>query len=363
MPRRAPLYVVVLLHVAACAAPQKPAPPPPPAPTEPAATDASPLDPKSWAEVPEKIGGACPGPLFKLPKPEAFTLKGAAWSIEGSTMRRAGGPWQGKLTLGVLGAVKDAEDGTRRNIQKAMKLFAKQQVDFVVVNGDIAESNEVRRVFQMLGEELTLPIFVHSGNIEWTTAFTDAWIDVAKQHPHLVNMNWIRHVDFGGVHLVSLPGWSVRRYVKDGACYYDAENVDALRPLIDEIKAAGGTVILTAHGPPKSFGKAAIDTADLSDGFQNVGDEALQKLILEEEIPFGLFSHILEAGGRATSDLKKGAPLKMPMKQGAPRLYINAGSSSSFGWQMNDGSTSRGLAAVVVVEGKLAKASFVQLWK
>ncbi len=358
MRRLAPL----LLVVAACAAPQKPAPAPAPAAT-PAPVDDSPLDPKTWAEVPGKLGGQCPGPLFTLPKPEPVTIGDAAWTIEGSTMRRDGGPWQGPLTFGVLGAVKDAEPGTRKNVQKAMKLFTKQKVDFIVVNGDIAESNEVRQVFKMLGEELKLPVFLHSGNIEWTSAFTEAFVEMAPLHPHLVNMNWIRHVDFGGVHLVSLPGWSVRRYVKDGACFYDADNVFALRPLVQELQQKGDVVVLTAHGPPKSFGKAAIDTADLPDGKQNVGDAALQQLILDEKIPFGLFSHILEAGGRATSDLKKGAPLKLPMKAPVDRLYINAGSASSFGWQMNDGSTSRGLAAVVAIDGGKAKATFFQLWK
>lgn len=318
--------------------------------------------PRTWAEVPEKIGGQCPGPFFALDEKATLDVKGHRFVVEGSTMRRDGG-WDGPLVLGVLGAVKDAEDGTRKNVKKAAKAFAKQGVHFVLANGDLAESNEVRAVFSMLGEELSVPVLLHSGNIEWTSAFTEAWVESQATHPHLVNLNWIRHVVLGDVHLVSLPGWSVKRYVKDGACFYDEDDVAALRPLLDAIKAEGGTVVLTAHGPPKSFGAAAIDTADLPDGRQNVGDEALAGLVVDADVRFGIFSHILEAGGRATSDLKGGKALPLPTRAPVDRLYLNVGSASAFPWRMNDGSTSKGLAAVVALKDGKAKANILRLWQ
>jgi hypothetical protein len=79
------------------------------------------------------------------------------------------------------------------------------------------------------------------------------------------------------------------------------------------------------------------------------------------DIRVGLFSHILEAGGRATADVDGTAPLKLPLKAPVARLYLNVGSASSFGWGMNDGTTARGLAAIVVVDGAGVRAEVLKL--
>jgi hypothetical protein len=159
-------------------------------------------------------------------------------------------------------------------------------------------------------------------------------------------------VDIFGVHLLSLPGYFNRQFLQSGACHYDPDDVTALATYAKAIAARGETVVLTSHGPPMGRGPGALDRTPDD---EHVGDPQLNTLLEQGDIRFGIFSHILEAGGRAVTDIAGAQPVvvstKKPMKTPVGRLYVNVGSASSFGWGMNDGTTSRGLSAVVTVDG------------
>jgi hypothetical protein len=174
-------------------------------------------------------------------------------------------------------------------------------------------------------------------------------------------MNWVRHVDLGGPHLVSLPGYHDPKYLhgRAGCRYTDAHLRDVGR-LVDQVHRAGGTVVFLAHSPPRSAGKDAIDVAT---DVGNVGDPGMTELFKTSEVRFGLFSHILEAGGRATSDLARGTPVRWPMKGPVDRLYVNAGSVSATPWPMLDGTTSTGMAAVMTLDAGKASVEMVKLRK
>lgn len=354
-----------LAGLASCASPPPPKPPPPreePAPApEP---EPEPAGPQTWSEVQESYGSKCPGPFFELPEPTTIETVGRTFTITGSTLKLEGGPWQGPLKIGVLGAIKDAEYDTRQNLKKAARMFKAAGVQFVVANGDLVgdETGDLAKVVRLLGEEIKVPVFAHSGNYEWTTAFTEAFVEANKTHPHLFNMNLLRHVDLGGVHLFSLPGWSNRKYVKAAACWYGDDDIEALEARMKPLTDKGEVVILTAHGPPRGRGKQSIDFAHEAG---NVGDESLARLLSDVPVHFGIFSHILEAGGRATDDVVRQKPIKLPMRRPVDTLYVNAGSASSYGWQMLNKKTSRGMAAIYVVNdienGGKARVSFLKL--
>jgi Icc-related predicted phosphoesterase len=344
--------------------PPKPAPPPPkPVETKPVEEETPEL-PRTLDEVSKIIGHKCPGPIYTLKEPGTLDVRGLRLRVEGSTAVREGGKWKGPLKIGVLGAPKDAEPETAANVRKANAAFKKAGAQLILVNGDLADSAEIAAVAQMVAKETTLPVLIHSGNIEWTTAFTEALDAVNAEAPAYVNLNYIRDLDLGGVHLLSVPGWSNAKYVKPAACRYTKANVDEIRPIAEAAAAKGETVIVTAHGPPRGRGKQALDFADEAG---NVGDESLAELLEQVPVRFGLFGHILEAGGRATSDVAVQKPVKLPMRAPAAKLYINAGSSSSYGWQMLNKKTSRGMAALVTFDqldkGGRAKVVFLTLRK
>lgn len=314
--------------------------------------------PKTWAEVGTRYQTECPAPFFTFPKKETFSAGGHTFDVLGSDWVRQG-KWNGALNIGVLGAIKEASQETRENLQRANAEFKKRGVQFVVANGDISEGEfDLQDAFNMLGKEITVPVFLHIGNSEGKGSFTRAYLKAAKEHPHLINMNWVRHVDLGGIHLVSLPGYYNAKYLHGSAgCRYFKKDVLELQRLVNKLHGTG-PIILTAHGPPKSFGAQAIDVA-FDAG--NVGDPDMTDLVLNGEIPFGIFGHILEAGGRATSDLKTGTPIKLPMKKPADALYFNAGSVSATPWAMLKGPASYGMAAVFSLENAKGKVEFLTL--
>lgn len=308
-------------------------------------------------------GSKCPGPFFDLPAPMTVEAAGKTWKITGSTITLEGGRWQGPLKIGVLGAIKDADPDTKRNIKKAAALFKRVKVDIVVANGDLIgdEAGDLPKVLEMIGDTIKVPIFAHSGNYEWTTAVTEGIEAAAKKHPHIFNANLLRHIDLGGVHVFTLPGWSVRKFVKPAACFYDKEHVDALRAQVEPLVKKGEIVIVSAHGPPRGRGKQSLDFAFEAG---NVGDEDLARMFVEVPVRFGIFSHILEAGGRATTDVTRQPPIKLPMRTPSSTLFVNAGSASSYPYAMLDKKTSRGMAAIIHVDdtksGK-ARVSFIKL--
>ncbi|MEW5847578.1 MAG: hypothetical protein AB2A00_02150 [Myxococcota bacterium] len=316
--------------------------------------------PRTLAEVGTRYQTECPPPLFKLQKPETVSAAGHNFVVEGSTMVRQGGRWQGPLTIGVLGAIKDASPETAQNIRKAQAEFHKRGVQLVVANGDISEGEfDLEDAFKLVGREVKTPVLAFIGNSEGKGSFTRAFLKARAEHPHLFNMTWMRHVDLGGIHLVALPGYYNLKFLHGRAgCHYQESHVRELGRLVDSLNTKGDLVILTAHGPPQSFGKAAIDVAHDAG---NVGDPMLTDLIERSAIPFGIFGHILEAGGRATSDLKRGTPLKLPVKKPVDKLYFNAGSASASPWAMLDGSQSYGMAAVLSIQDKKGTLEFIKL--
>jgi len=316
--------------------------------------------PKTYADMNTRLEFLCPAPVFTFDAAHSVELEGmTSFSIEGSVMR-ASPAIDGPLVLGVIGAVKDPSDETRQNLQRAEKAFAKAGAHAVVINGDLAEDEDLNAVFMMVGEVFQRPVLAHSGNIEWSASFNHAWEAAHDAHPQLFNMNWIRAVDFGQHTLVVMPGYFNHRFMRSGACHYEPDDVDALVPLAKAAHDKGHTVLLSSHGPPLGTEKGALDVIDEGD---HVGDPKLNELVELGGITVGLFSHILESGGRATQNLAGDVlPTRVnKFSDESDQLFVNAGSASAGGWQMNNGKTNLGMAALVVVDGKKAKVKFLKL--
>ncbi|HEY1097294.1 MAG TPA: metallophosphoesterase [Myxococcota bacterium] len=359
------LSALLLIAAAGCAST------PPPKEAEPAvaaavapAAEPEPDHPATWGDVVGFYGTECPPPTFTLDEPFTKTINGQTFVIEGTEAKRVE-KQEGPLVIGVLGAIKDATPDTRKNLEKAKAAFKKAKVTLVLMNGDIAETGEITDVVGMIGDVFgdDLPLIVHSGNSEWTSGFSNAIADAEKTHPAFINMNFVRRLDLGGVHLLSLPGWSRRQFVKQGGCHFDSDDVAAVSATADGLHALGEVVILTAHGPPLGADAMGLDRT-FDDG--NVGDEDLKNLLERGSVRFGIFGHILEAGGRATADAVTHKPLPLPQKKPSSSLFVNVGSASSGGVELLNKKTSRGMAAIVTIDpakGGKGSVVFVPLGK
>ena len=300
------------------------APKVPPAPPEPRASKecAAPLEAQPVSEV--KIGD----------KPATST--GYKVSLKDRAPR-------GQLKLGVLGPINEDSGRNLLVMKKYLKFFADEKVDAIAVTGDVGEIAEgISRVLKVLGGA-GVPVLVIAGNRECQSEFSDGVAAAQKEFSNVVNMNRIRAVEFPEATVVSLPGYHDPNYTHCATgCRYYQSTVDEVVELAKEAKKP---VILIAHGPPKGEGSQALDYA-IAGG--NVGDAQLSRALLEGNIAFGAFSHIKEAGARAT-DLPGTTLIKpsTPMRS----FYLNPGPADTITWDMNDGTKSHGMAAVITVHG------------
>lgn len=302
----------------------------------------------SWEAYMKANRYKCPGPLDTLKPARTLTLAGKKYLHSGYRLEVQGRDDDDTVAIGVVSAIKDVSPGTKANLASAMKWFQESGVEWVIANGDLAlEEFDLEEVIDLLGRS-PLPVVIVLGNSESRGSWARAYGDRAAKYPNLINGTWVRQIVADDVELWTLPGYHDKTFVRQGAgCAYDAADIDLMAT---QIKPEGSApVVLISHGPPLGTGKDAIDY--ILDK-KNVGDPQINRLLEKASVPFGLFGHILEAGGRAVAK-----DMKTPVPQGkmVSELYLNAGSLSGDPWAMNDGTTSWGMAVLVTISGKNAR--------
>ena len=312
-----------------------------------------------WATWEEAYQFDCNAPFGGVARPETKTLGGFVYEFAGGTVKvRRETPRKDAATakIGVLAGIKDLEPETKDALTRVFAQFDAADVDVVIVGGDTSEAPDaLDQIYGFLVEATKRPILTIAGNTERGGAHNYA---IAKQRKagqfHLINMGLTRRYDGEGVDVVSLSGYHDKRYLHlSGGCLYTQK---AIADAAAAARASDDPVVLLVHGPPKQSGGQALDYVPQ---VGNVGDPAINALIKEAKIPFGVFGHILEAGGHATDLTGKVLQVKKPAKA----LYLNQGSVNPLPWKMNDGTTSYGLAAVLTVKGPLASYEVIKLPK
>lgn len=289
-------------------------------------------------------------------QPVERRVRDQLFTLEGGRLTRTL-PTRPRLVVGVLSAIKDSDEETRANLRRAFRAFAKAKVDVIVANGDVAlDEFDLEKVFDLLAAS-ELPVLVLPGNHESRAAFNRSFVAAEARHPNLFNMLWTRQATFGRFELLSMPGYHDRAFMPQSAgCHYKPEDFTDLGYLVEQLQSAGQIAVLVSHGPPRSRGKSGIDLAHEAG---NVGDPAMAAFIAAHRVRFGLFGHILEAGGRGVTDLIATRPAKPKKKH--PTLYVNAGAASAMPWTMLGGRGARGLAMIVTLEPTGASYQVVKL--
>jgi Icc-related predicted phosphoesterase len=297
----------------------------------------------------------CVGPIDgKMTAPLVFDLGGFHYAVEGPRARvsRTSTRKGTGVRIGILNAIKDSEPKTLANVDSYLARFKEADVDGIVVGGDTAYDEEAIQSMLEKVAGLNVPVYAIIGNAESTGSWNRAARAAHESKHNVLNLDFVRVVNADGFDLVSLPGYYNRHYAAQIApCVYKPEDASQLSTLAAGLK---GPVFAISHGPPKQSGKLGIDSADQAG---NVGDTALAEALAEAKIPFGIFGHIVEAGGHATDLLGK-----KELKAGvlADSFYLNPGSANSSPWRMNTGPETWGMASVVTVEGRKAKYDVIR---
>lgn len=279
-------------------------------------------------------------------KPDVWTESGFKYTVAGGRAQVQGEGAPREPKLGLLAAIKDFSPDTRANLEAFLAAFRKAGVAGIVIDGDSAygvddQDSTLAELFSFLGDQ-GLPVYAIIGNSESRSAFNRATLAAFRKRPDVINLDLVRRVEGDGFTLVSLPGYYDPRYIHESAgCRYQPDDAQELTRIV---RGAPTPVVLITHGPPRQGGRLALDSTD--DG-HNVGDPDLAAAIAAAKINFGVFGHILEAGGRAT-DLE-GRKLVKP-GQLATSLFVNPGPAFADPWGLNGGGVSRGLAAILTIK-------------
>lgn len=309
-------------------------------------SESRPVSSKTHAYVPTPP--ECVGPVAGG-APQKRDIAGRQWELSGSTLRLLQESGPDKVVIGALTDIKEGSADNLANLEQFVKWFKKKKADIIVVAGDSGEDREqIEKVLTLLSGS-GLPVFVIIGNRDGRKDYREAVAAVSAKHANVFNLNTLRRVDLPGVDLISMPGYHNPAYIhaEDGGCAYQSRDVAALTDLV---KACNSPVLLVSHGGPKQDGREGIDRT--ADG-ENVGDPQLTAAIKKNNIPFGIFGNIHEAGGRAT-DLAG----KIVLGQGVAfsSMYLNPGPADGVTWIMNDKSESIGMAALLSIDK--GKASY-----
>ena len=256
------------------------------------------------------------------------------------------------VRLGVLGAPKDAWEGTLANLRRLLSTFDQAGVDVIVVAGDLGyTAGDIATTLALLGASGRL-VLALPGNADPVRGFHHAVAEVARRHPNVVDGSLVRLVELGPATLVTLPGYHDPRFIaSEDGCRYEPEHVEALAELFD---AARARAVLVAHGPPRGEGPGAIDFA-FDAG--NVGDPAVTAALAASGVRLGLFSHILEAGGRATDPVTGRA---VAPDAWSTALWLNVGAATSAEQDLHGGAVSHGMASVVELGAQGARYRVVR---
>ncbi len=279
-------------------------------------------------------------------QPDAWSEQGFRFTVKGGNAEVHAEAAPKEARVGLLSAVKDFSRETQANLAQFVAAFRKAGVQGIVVDGDSAygvddQDSTLTDLFTWLGAQ-GLPVYAIIGNSESRSSFNRALLAAFRAHPNVVNLDLVRRVEGDGFTLVSLPGYYDARYIHESAgCRYKPEDAQELTRIA---RGAPSPVVLVTHGPPRQEGKSALDATD--DG-HNVGDPDLALAIAEAKINFGVFGHILEAGGRAT-DLEGKKPVRAGQLVSA--LYVNPGPAFADPWGLNGGGVSHGMAAILTIK-------------
>ena len=125
--------------------------------------------PKTWEDVAGKYV-QCPVPIH--PRATARREGGEHQFWIRRTFGKRGDSDRKEWRIGVLGAIKDATEPTQKNLKKPPN-FAKQGVDFVIVNGDLADQfDDLKGVFDLLASNFDIPMLVFLATLTPSTALT-----------------------------------------------------------------------------------------------------------------------------------------------------------------------------------------------
>jgi len=251
----------------------------------------------------------------------------------------AGLPARRGLKLGIIADTRQALPKTLTNLDYFRDQFAKAAVDAIVILGGLDTSFEgatelvhrlagVIPVLALPGDQLSLEGFQAT-----TRQFERGVLDLSQ-----IRAIYLPPI----VSLVAVPGYHLVHHLAAGyqGCSYTAAEIDGLAQALAD---APTPRMLLSYGPPRGRGPKAVDRAF---GDVNAGDPKLRDLMAAAKFRFGVFAHIHESAGHATTT--SGRPVRP--NRWSESLLLNVGSADGVPHENLRGHWSPGTAAIFEIK-------------
>ncbi len=253
-----------------------------------------------------------------------------------------------KITLGVLGDMREALPATLEQLTRASRYFQDRGAQAILVLGGLDATYEGTRA--LLQHLQGLPVLALPGDRISRAGFQAAVENLGARY---IDLSRVRGVLLPGISLFSVPGYALTHELlaKEQGCSYSVEDIHALARAAAALPAPR---LLLSHGPPRGNGPEAVDRAF---GGVNIGDPRLTRLLVDADLAFGLFAHVHEASGHATT--LSGQPVAP--RQWSDSLLLNVGAADSVAHEDLRGNWSEGQAALLEIQGTRARYTRVRL--
>ncbi len=311
----------------------------------------------SCAERSSPPAAPAPAPPAPLAAPSAVQQRSdvsCAAPIDLPASRAQARAAAGRLRIGVLAGLKDADDANVAHLRSLVAEVVRRGAEALIANGDVGDNPDEQETLLAVLTETGLPVLVLSGNREVRSELDAAEAELRMKGARLWDLSHTRVVDLGDALVVGLSGTMDRRLLHaDGACVYVQRDLDALAAFLDRLPAKEPPVVLVMAVPPRGQNPQALDVSEA----QNLGDPRIPPLLTAKRAPFGIFGQVWESGGRAIDG--RGAPAQ----PGAwsEQLYLNPGAADRTPWPMPDGTRVPGQAALLSLQGRKGSVEVVRL--
>ncbi|MBS3121738.1 metallophosphoesterase [Candidatus Woesearchaeota archaeon] len=278
-----------------------------------------------------------------------------------------------KTNIVKFGVISDIH-GDTTNLNFFVNEFKKEDADAIIILGDTnyifenvrgnSDYEEMYYVLKTILTDFKKPVFVIPGNHEPKEEYITLKGNLKKEFPEqkfLLFDDTQRVITFKNVMLISVSGYHLKEYMHPLGGFLFNESLfdelemsmgvyDAVSEFNENKEGKIKSKMLVAHGPPKGKNKNSIDAVFSG---ENVGNEMINIFMKKNDIKFGIFGHIHEAGMKGVDENDE----LVEENIWSDSLFVNPGSATK--WKMNSGKESKGSAGILEVDIKEGKARYL----
>jgi len=260
-----------------------------------------------------------------------------------------------------IAAISDIHGQLEKLNQVTTYINNNQDIKAILVAGDLVNNEkfskrgikyddklEAIKVLELLAKT-NLPILVIPGNHENIDNYNYAIKKAKQSNPNLIDMHQIRLFQSNYFNVISIPGYTDKRYSAPNAFIATPLYIKQTKNYISKITNNKPTILLS-HGAAKTTNPGPTTYQN-----QDVGNQEIKQLMQQANIKFNIAGNIHEAGGLAV-DINNN---KITPNQLTSSLILNAGFLEN--WKLINNKQSKGMFTILTIKDNQISYEIINL--